>query len=189
MRILPDSRFERRRRDQNARKLWGPESSARSGSWTRSRQSFASPACARPPERLTQPATRGSSQVVAQVAADFANKSAKCWSEWQDLNLRPPRTERGALPLASRRQWGFGTAPSIGCRGHSTETSIPLPMCPVRCVTYVSERSQILDGSRQTPLACSGQTFRPVLFTTRSFCLLRNRASSTFWTATSSTGA
>ena len=23
---------------------------------------------------------------------------AKCWSEWQDLNLRPPRPERGALP-------------------------------------------------------------------------------------------
>src|ERR1700680_1167461 len=21
-----------------------------------------------------------------------------CWSEWQDLNLRPPRPERGALP-------------------------------------------------------------------------------------------
>jgi hypothetical protein len=24
--------------------------------------------------------------------------SAKYWSEWQDLNLRPPRPERGALP-------------------------------------------------------------------------------------------
>src|SRR6266511_4830050 len=24
--------------------------------------------------------------------------SAKCWSEWQNLNLRPPRPERGALP-------------------------------------------------------------------------------------------
>jgi hypothetical protein len=24
--------------------------------------------------------------------------TAKCWSEWQDLNLRPPRPERGALP-------------------------------------------------------------------------------------------
>ena len=23
---------------------------------------------------------------------------AKRWSEWQDLNLRPPRPERGALP-------------------------------------------------------------------------------------------
>ncbi len=25
--------------------------------------------------------------------------SAKCWSEWQDLNLRPPRPERGARRL------------------------------------------------------------------------------------------
>jgi hypothetical protein len=25
-------------------------------------------------------------------------ESAKCWSEWQDLNLRPPRPERGVLP-------------------------------------------------------------------------------------------
>jgi hypothetical protein len=23
---------------------------------------------------------------------------AKCWSEWQDLNLRPPRPERGPMP-------------------------------------------------------------------------------------------
>jgi hypothetical protein len=27
---------------------------------------------------------------------------AKCWSEWQDLNLRPPRPERGALPEVSK---------------------------------------------------------------------------------------
>src|SRR5262245_30131663 len=26
------------------------------------------------------------------------SKSLICWSEWQDLNLRPPRPERGALP-------------------------------------------------------------------------------------------
>ena len=29
-----------------------------------------------------------------------------CWSEWQDLNLRPPRPERGALPgCATLRFW------------------------------------------------------------------------------------
>jgi hypothetical protein len=39
----------------------------------------------------------GSRQGVAQgVAGDF-DLSAKCWSEWQDLNLRPPRPKRGAL--------------------------------------------------------------------------------------------
>src|SRR5215471_17550100 len=30
--------------------------------------------------------------------------SAKCWSEWQDLNLRPPRPERGAPPTARESQ-------------------------------------------------------------------------------------
>jgi hypothetical protein len=31
--------------------------------------------------------------------------SAKCWSEWQDLNLRPPRPERGALPDRGRHRF------------------------------------------------------------------------------------
>ncbi len=35
---------------------------------------------------------------MAQGVANQINESAKCWSEWQDLNLRPPRPERGALP-------------------------------------------------------------------------------------------
>jgi hypothetical protein len=40
---------------------------------------------------------------VAQgVAVDF-DLSAKCWSEWQDLNLRPPRPERVALPIAAEK--------------------------------------------------------------------------------------
>src|ERR1700745_1096127 len=37
-------------------------------------------------------------QVVADPVANWPSISAKCWSEWQDLNLRPPRPERGALP-------------------------------------------------------------------------------------------
>jgi hypothetical protein len=37
-------------------------------------------------------------EAVAQPVADQEVKSAKYWSEWQDLNLRPPRPERGALP-------------------------------------------------------------------------------------------
>jgi hypothetical protein len=35
---------------------------------------------------------------VAEAVAEKGGVSAKCWSEWQDLNLRPPRPERGALP-------------------------------------------------------------------------------------------
>ncbi len=35
---------------------------------------------------------------VAEGVAAKDQKSAKYWSEWQDLNLRPPRPERGALP-------------------------------------------------------------------------------------------
>jgi hypothetical protein len=34
----------------------------------------------------------------AQPVAKRDGNSAKCSSEWQDLNLRPPRRERGALP-------------------------------------------------------------------------------------------
>ena len=34
---------------------------------------------------------------VAQPVAE-ADYCSETWSEWQDLNLRPPRPERGALP-------------------------------------------------------------------------------------------
>jgi integrase len=37
-------------------------------------------------------------EAVAEAVAGKGCKSAKSWSEWQDLNLRPPRPERGALP-------------------------------------------------------------------------------------------
>jgi hypothetical protein len=90
-----DSRFGRRRRDRNARKLRGPESSGARAAHGRV-PGKASPN--RPALGLPNGSSSVSSQVVAQVVADFASKSAKCWSEWQDLNLRPPRPERGALP-------------------------------------------------------------------------------------------
>ena len=37
-------------------------------------------------------------ETVAEPVAETKPTSAKYWSEWQDLNLRPPRPERGALP-------------------------------------------------------------------------------------------
>ena len=41
----------------------------------------------------------GSQGVAQGVAVDFG-LGAKCWSEWQDLNLRPPRPEQSA-PLSA----------------------------------------------------------------------------------------
>ncbi len=35
---------------------------------------------------------------LAEALAGNIEISGKYWSEWQDLNLRPPRPERGALP-------------------------------------------------------------------------------------------
>src|SRR5215472_9807758 len=45
-------------------------------------------------------------EVVTHVIGTFRylclrSGQAKCWSEWQDLNLRPPRPERGALPASA----------------------------------------------------------------------------------------
>ena len=37
-------------------------------------------------------------ETVAEAVAETKPTSPKYWSEWQDLNLRPPRPERGALP-------------------------------------------------------------------------------------------
>ena len=37
-------------------------------------------------------------ETVAESVAEGGERPAKYWSEWQDLNLRPPRPERGALP-------------------------------------------------------------------------------------------
>ena len=45
----------------------------------------------------------------AEAVAGKERVSAKCWSEWQDLNLRPPRPERGAL-----RTGGAGSRPGVG---------------------------------------------------------------------------
>jgi hypothetical protein len=39
---------------------------------------------------------------LANALADLVGICAKYWSEWQDLNLRPPRPERGAL---SSERW------------------------------------------------------------------------------------
>ena len=39
-------------------------------------------------------------EALAPQSNQALNREGKVWSEWQDLNLRPPRPERGALPPA-----------------------------------------------------------------------------------------
>ena len=38
---------------------------------------------------------------VPEVVPDWTVNLAKCWSEWQDLNLRPPRPEWVSLRESS----------------------------------------------------------------------------------------
>jgi hypothetical protein len=55
------------------------------------------------------------------------------WSEWQDLNLRPPRPERGALPdCATLRQCrGYITGPPRG-RKHASYAPLSVAWPPAR---------------------------------------------------------
>jgi hypothetical protein len=43
---------------------------------------------------------------VPEVVPDWMENLGKYWSEWQDLNLRPPRPERGVYPLSLMRPDG-----------------------------------------------------------------------------------
>src|SRR5215475_2135051 len=70
-------------------------------------------------------------------------KGAEMWSEWQDLNLRPPRPERGAPRVASEnvlvqcdsvRRWlpplRFEVCPSVPRRIRSVRTFGQRPAYP-----------------------------------------------------------
>ena len=52
---------------------------------------------------------RSSREALAHPLARQVEILAKCWSEWQDLNLRPPRPERGA-PSYSLPRGGIPSA-------------------------------------------------------------------------------
>jgi hypothetical protein len=43
---------------------------------------------------------------VGETVGQLSWESAKYWSEWQDLNLRPPRPDRVVLSSAERRHIG-----------------------------------------------------------------------------------
>src|SRR6266446_5006587 len=46
----------------------------------------------------TCPRTCPRNRSALRTVLDVVDLSGDFWSEWQDLNLRPPRPERGALP-------------------------------------------------------------------------------------------
>ncbi len=48
------------------------------------------------------PVLTSSREALAHPLARQLEISAKWWSEWQDLNLRPPHPERGSLPDPAR---------------------------------------------------------------------------------------
>src|SRR5262245_29329847 len=55
---------------------------------------------------LYAPASDSRVVSVGETVGIDVSEDAKCWSEWQDLNLRPPRPERGALPDCATRRGG-----------------------------------------------------------------------------------
>ena len=55
---------------------------------------------------------------MAKPVANVIGNSTKYWSEWQDLNLRPPRPERGSGPaeVASElRSYAVEKLTRLGC--------------------------------------------------------------------------
>jgi len=48
--------------------------------------------------RVCPRSSQGAQSQVRPSRLVELRSQAKCWSEWQDLNLRPPRPERGELP-------------------------------------------------------------------------------------------
>jgi hypothetical protein len=73
------------------------------------------------------PRVRSPERFVPHIWPHEQSRSSEKWSEWQDLKLRPPRPERGALPAALSSSHLFasvGMPPSIsrGCAGACTTT-------------------------------------------------------------------
>jgi hypothetical protein len=68
----------------------------------------------------------------AKFADGFAaaHYLGKYWSEWQDLNLRPPRPERGTRPPYSVRQQRLRPLFEPQGRRHRKPRSRPLPCVP-----------------------------------------------------------
>ncbi len=98
-------------------------------------------------------ATTVSRQGVAQGVAVDLFLSTKCWSEWQDLNLRPPRPERGALRTGPRRFTSW-------CRQFLCHAPLFLESSQVQC----SKWHRAIEEPQQSDDCVSRRAFRPFRF-------------------------
>ena len=87
--------------------------------------------------RRSRPAQHKEAAKLKEVSGS-KGRWRRSWSEWQDLNLRPPRPERGALPdCATLRHWrrlyspGFGPASAGGFRYLGPEIANRNPACEI----------------------------------------------------------
>ena len=103
-------------------------------------------------------------------------ESAKCWSEWQDLNLRPPRPERGANSNKSTRVGSRDTpeppgivhdrppAPlpeTIIAQGVGLKLSVNHPVVPVGMAMFTLTRHNAARAlARYMPVRCDNQRVR-----------------------------
>jgi hypothetical protein len=65
--------------------------------------------------------TTRSRHSLAEILAGEGRECAKFWSEWQDLNLRPPRPERGALPDCATLRYGWRGLIALALRGRKRD--------------------------------------------------------------------
>jgi hypothetical protein len=67
---------------------------------------------------------RKMSRVVARFIPHIVPRDSfygeESWSEWQDLNLRPPRLERGNFGAGIARLGAFDSAPPVSPRRRAT---------------------------------------------------------------------
>src|SRR5262249_34998106 len=73
----------------------------------------------------------------AEAQFDRNTNSLNCerinWSEWQDLNLRPPRPERGALPDCATLRLANGRSPNSPKHTQAPENA-RTPCCLTRAI-------------------------------------------------------
>src|SRR3982751_2719238 len=76
------------------------------------------------------------------------SRSARKWSEWQDLNLRPPRPERGALPDCAtlRLKAGLITVPLQTRKHGASMTAKPATRMLEPTAEMIAAAARCLDG-------------------------------------------